>query len=663
MRINNENQLLITLQDWQMAGLSYDQYRWQFRNNQLEATRACKGKPAEIIFDSIPAQYKLKITQVLGDPRQNAVHRSFRDMVEADEKAIEYYSTYLLSDGRNLSADHIREYIANANILNAVATMFKTQSQARKALGGNMTGFWAKALNAVETVKGEFQHTLPGNEVAFKRKYQRYIDKGYEGIISGKFCNDNSRKVSADIERLIMSMYIMDNKPFSTDVHILYKLFLASSIQVVDKKTGELFRPEDFIKNGAPIEISETTVWNYLNQPHNRVIVDSKRSGAFNFNNEHRPHHLRKSPDYSFSKISMDDRDLPRKLVDGKRVKAYYAYDVATGCVIGRAYSRDKDEALFKNCMRDMLQLIRKENLPMPVEVEVENHLVNKFFDDLALMFSIVRICNPGNSQEKTAEHLNRAKKYQIEKKTHTGIGRWNLSEAYRVDNDKINDEFVEKGYTFERLVADDIQDCINFNNSFDKKHAKKYPGKTRWQVFMETLNPNAPRVQEAIAYKSFGEMTHTSIKRSKYITVKNNEYELPGPHILKRLLPNNYEVKAYYLSDTDGTIREVFLYQNDVFLCKCNQVDKYNRAKGEWVDGQDTVAYEKQAIYNSQFDKLTKEGRNELATVSIIETEVIQAAIAAEPTIVEENPLKDDDIDDMLNDYNPNDYLGIDNI
>jgi len=421
------------------------------------------------------------------------------------------------------------------------------------------------------------------------------------------------------------------------------------------KKTGELFNPQDFIKNEAPIEISESTVWNYLNMPHNRIIVDSKRSGSFNFNNEHRPHHHRNAPKFAFSKISMDDRDLPRKLMDGKRVKAYYAYDVASGCVVGRSYSKDKDEALFIGCMQDMFRTIEREGLAMPLEVEVENHLVNKFFDDLAIMFPFVRICNPGNSQEKHAEHLNKAKKYGIEHKAHTGIGRWYLSEAYRVDNDKVNDEFVQKTYTYERLVADDIQDCINFNNQMHPKQ-KKYPGKTRWQVLIENINPKASAVNPAIVYKGIGDMTKTSINRNMYCSVKHVKFQLPTPKIINRLLPGNYEVEAYYLPDAEGQIKEVFLYQNNVFLCKCEPVDKYNTAKAEWEE-QDATGYEQQAKYVSQFDKTVRDGKADLANISIIKTEDMTKAASQEVKINEPIEQPETDIASMLKNYNPQDW------
>ncbi|MCE9538450.1 MAG: hypothetical protein K8R85_04425, partial [Bacteroidetes bacterium] len=479
--------------------------KWQ-RDGASVVRRACYGKPSLIDLNTIPFKYRNLIAEKFGAPVEQSTVKTFKDKITPDANAITFYSNYLLSDGRNLPESSLREYAANASVLNAIKEIKENATVSRKALGGTMNKFWAKALIAVNNVRVESGHNLPGAETPLKRKYEKYIESGYVALISGKYCNDNSRKVSSDIERLIMSLYAMPNKPFSSDVHTMYLSFLAGKIEVADRKTGELFVPSQFIHNNKPLELSKGTVWNYLNQPQNRVIVDKVRSGSHRFNSSVRPHHHRHAPEYSFSKISMDDRDLPRKCVNGKWLKAYYAYDVASGCVVGYSYSMDKDEKLFLDCLRDLFRLIEREGFGMPMEVEVENHLVRKFFDDLAFMFPFVRICNPGNSQEKHAEHFNRAKKYGIEKKTQNGIGRWwSKHEAYTVDRDKVNDEFVEKAYTYERLVADDVNAIKDYNNQMHPKQ-KKYPGKTRWQVLAENMNPKSPDVSKPSVYKSIGE-------------------------------------------------------------------------------------------------------------------------------------------------------------
>jgi hypothetical protein len=197
-------------------------------------------------------------------------------------------------------------------------------------------------------------------------------------------------------------------------------MFVCGEIEVFDPETGEVYNPSQFTdKKGNPLVLSEATIANYLNNPKNKALRAKLHDSQWEFNNEYRPHHLRHSPFFAFSKVSLDDRDLPRKMHNGQRVKAYYAYDVASGCVVGYAYNRLKTADLFLDCVRNMFQTIERNGWYMPAQVEVEHHLVNNFADGLmkaGVVFPFVRWCNPGNSQEKRAEHGNRAKKYTVEK-------------------------------------------------------------------------------------------------------------------------------------------------------------------------------------------------------------------------------------------------------
>ncbi len=95
---------------------------------------------------------------------------------------------------------------------------------------------------------------------------------------------------------------------------------------------------------------------------------------------EQMPHVHRHAPEFSFSKDSFDDRDLPRKLKDTKaRPKAYYAYDVTSQCVVGYAYNRNKNVDLVADCFRSMFRLIESKGWGCPAQVEVENHLMSQW--------------------------------------------------------------------------------------------------------------------------------------------------------------------------------------------------------------------------------------------------------------------------------------------
>lgn len=616
--------------------------------------RACKNTPALINYNSIPDRFKKLIEFKVGDPYRATRFKHFTDHIKPDPAAAEFFSNYKLLDSRNLKPETQKEYNINASMLNAVAVLIKSRRAQRRALGGQTNNIWETVAHLVEQLKSEYKHTLPSNPRRLYDKYRKYNKEGYQSLIHKNFCNDHSRKVDQQIESLILSLYCMPEKPYSKSVNDLYLQFLGGAIEVTDTTTGEIFQPDDFKNSkGEPIVLSDSTIWNYINLPKNRILVDKLRNDSKYFNDHHRPHHHRTSPVFSLSKISMDDRDLVRKMHDGKRVKAYYAYDVASGAVVGASYSRDKDTGLFIDCMRDMFRFIEVNGLKQPLEVEVEHHLVNQFANDLmkaGVVFQFVRWCNAGNSQEKRAEHFNRAKKYGFEKRYQTGIGRFTAKlEANRPrqvgewngDGMRIK----EKTYSYDELVADDLQTIVEYNNA-PHPQQKTYPGKTRLQVLKENQNPAATDINKVALYYSIGNKTNTSIRRSQYVRVQHENYMLPSPATLDLLEPNNYDVVACWLPAPDGEVKEVYIYQNDLPIACCKKVDRYNEAAAEQTDA-DRDAFTEQSKYVAKFDAKVKAGKNRIAKVQVFETNSADAKAAAEVyEVTDINENKDFDLD-----------------
>lgn len=603
-----------------MSKSNYDALKRRQQINVIR--RSSKGTPALIEFDTLPDKFKSAIIDQFGDPYKKVKHFNFTNEIQPDAEAAEFYSNYRLSDGRTLPCgpdnDVQTEYRTNAEILNAIKKIVVAKTAKRRALGGKINGIWDNISAMVNSLnKNRFKHSLPTNARRLKDRYKLYAKNGYTALIHKGYCNDNSRKVNTKLERLILSLYTMPDKPYTSTVHENYLAFLGGALRVVDTTTGEIYDKDDFYENGAPIIISESTVWNYINDPKNRAIVDKYRSGGLEFNNTHRPHHHRHKPIYSLSKISMDDRDLPRKLHDGSRVKAYYSYDVTSGCVIGYAYSRKKTKELFIDCMRNMFRFLNQNRIGIPMEVEVEHHLVNTYKDDLMkaeTVFPIVRWCNPGNSQEKHAEHFNKAKKYGYEKRYQGGIGRWYAKlEANRTIREKVFDEdnsnYKEQYYDIEELVADDIEVIEKYNNDLHPNQ-KKYNGMSRMDVLMHHLNPNLAKLNNSLLARYIGETVKTTIRRNQYCQVEYGKYQLPSPEVITRLQPNNYNVQAYYIPEPDRSVKEVHLYQNDMYICSCGKIDTYNTANAEKT-AKDDQAYKNQSSYVNQFDTMVKEGKS----------------------------------------------------
>ncbi|MFK1772246.1 hypothetical protein ACIXBT_20855 [Bacteroides fragilis] len=608
-----------TLSEEELAPImSIPNYKKLAAKEKINVVRSGRGLGGYVLVEiaTMPLRFQERIKLKYGDMKEDVIRNWLGNHYHIDAKAREFYTRFRFDNGDALPPEHIQEYTVNASVIEAVMRAMEDATFMRKAMKAGPVN-WGELAGAISYYQAEFGHTLPVSSNRFKKRVNDFKANGYESLISRKFMNQNRRKVTYDIERLLLSIDAQPEQPFNTTVWEQYNLFVQGELELYDPETGEVLNPADFTdKDGNPLVLSPATVANYLNNPKNKALRGKLHMSQWDFNNAYRPYHLRSIGEYSLSKVSLDDRDLPRPMKDGNRVKAYYAYDVVSGAVVGYAYNRYKTTELFLDCMRNMFQTLDRNGMYIPAELEVEHHLVSDFADGLmqaGTVFPLIRWCNPGNSREKRAEHKNREKKYGVEKRTQVGIGRWYAKlEANRPKEEKVYDEknntYKVKTYSYEELVADDIRAIETFNAQ-PHPNQKRYPGMSRWDVLCAHQNPNLAPWDKAVLYRFIGQHTETTIRQNTYCTVMYNQYGLPSPEIIEKLEPRNYKVDAYYLPDADGTINEVYIYQNGRYIATCKPVARYNENTAEQTE-YDKAAYTEQSKYVAQFDKMMKDGK-----------------------------------------------------
>lgn len=629
--------------------MSVPNYKKLAARKEINVVRQGKGLGSYALIEiaTMPLRFQERIKLKYGEMKEDILRNWFIGHYHIDAKAREFYTRFRFDNGDALPPEHIQEYTVNASVIEAVLRAMDDATFMRKAMKAGPVN-WGELAGAISYYQAEFGHTLPVSSNRFKKRVNDFKAHGYESLISRKFMNQNRRKVTYDIERLLLSIDGQPEQPFNTTVWEQYNMFVQGDLELYDPETGEVLKPSDFTdKDGNPVVLSPATVANILNNPKNKALRAKLHMSQWDFNNAYRPYHLRSIGEFSLSKVSLDDRDLPRPMKDGNRVKAYYAYDVVSGAVVGYAYNRYKTTELFLDCMRNMFQTLDRNGMYIPAELEVEHHLVSDFADGLmqaGTVFPLIRWCNPGNSREKRAEHKNREKKYGVEKRTQVGIGRWWAKlEANRPKEEKVYDEknntYKVKTYSYEELVADDIRAIQTFNAQ-PHPNQKRYPGMSRWDVLCAHQNPNLAPWDKAVLYRFIGQHTETTIRQNTYCTVMYNQYGLPSPEIIEKLEPRNYKVDAYYLPDADGTISEVYIYQNGRYIATCKPVARYNENTAEQTE-YDKAAYTEQSKYVAQFDKMMKDGK--IKRVGILAKEEakliteVQAEAVPLPTQAEE--------------------------
>lgn len=612
-----EGKLCISARDLVNDGIvSQANYQNWTRRNIVDVVRrggGAAGNYALIAVDSLPLAYKEKVHALYPDGDLTHLKGWVCSNYEIDQAAVAFYHDREKT-GVDLRPGKIREYVTNASVLNCCIKLYNRAATAQKIFGGKYN--WEEMAQAIEALRGEYGHTLPASTLRFRKKVNEYKNKGYGCLISGKFGNQNKRKVDYKTKLLICGLAILPNKPFGSNIHEMYISFVCGELDVYDPKTGELFNPDDFTdKNGDPKELSESTIRNVLNDPAVKLLIEKSLSSWSTFMHEQMPYMHRHNGRFSLSQITMDDVDLTRKLKDTKqRVHAYYAYDVVSRCVIGASYARKKDERLVVDCFRDMFRLIARHGWGIPAGIEVENHLMSQYkegFLKAEEVFQFVRFCAPLNSQEKYAEPLNGAKKRSVIHKNHEGIGRFYGKGKWRQEYKKISDEtnelYEDKEYfSWEQLVADDRKDNEEWNNTLHPNQ-KMYPGMTRWEVLEANINPNLlPYDARTLAYH-IGERVETSIRRNSTVRVAHDDWWLSSTSVLERLEPNNYKVTACYLPDDDGAPQEVFIYQGCRYIDTVEKVKTYSRVMAEQTE-EDKAAFVAQQKKIAKFHKYVEE-------------------------------------------------------
>ncbi len=612
------NKLCISARELVDSGVvSEANYKKMASRGRIDVVRrggGATGAFALVAVDSLPGEYKTRVNDLFPDGAATHLRGWVCSNYETDQQAVAFFHSRE-NTGIDLSPEKINEYVVNASVLNCCIKLYERAATAQKLFGGKYN--WEQMAKTIEALRDEYGHTLPASTLRFRKKVNEYKQMGYGCLISGKFGNQNTRKVSIKTERLILGLAVLPNKPYNTTTHDNYLAFVCGELEVYDPLTGELMNPEDFTdkKTGEPLELSESTIANYLNKPSNRVLIEQKLSSWTTFMHEQMPHVHRHGGDWSLSQITMDDVDLTRKLKDTKqRVHAYYAYDVVSQCVVGASYARKKDEGLIVDCFRDMFRLIDKNGWGMPAGIEVENHLMSQYkegFLQAGVAFPFVHFCAAQNSQEKYAEPLNGAKKRSVIHKNHEGIGRFYGKGKWRQEYKKISDEtnelYEDKEYfSWEQLVAEDQRDSYEWNHQLHPNQ-KKFPGMTRWDVLCERVNPSLQPLDKMTLARYIGESVETSIRRNSTVRVAYEDWWLSDTSVLEKLKPNTYKVTAYWLPDEEGRAQDVYIFQGDKFIDKVERVQTFNRVMAEQTD-EDVANFIEQRKKIAKFNKYVKD-------------------------------------------------------
>ena len=578
---------------------SIDSYYKMVQRGHINVVRQGKGKgnTALIDYNSLPVALRDKVDRRLGT---DAVHvatikKWFSEHYHRDRGAMEYYPKRLRELNLSLSLERIaqlaEEYTANASVLMAVKSLQADIRLLKRVMGGSKVVRWEQLASAISYYKQEVGHTLPQSAPRFRKALREFDEHGYESLISKKFGNQQTRKVDRDTLYLLLALDNDDTRPYNSTVAERYNNFVEGLLTVYNPETGELYDPSKYKS------LSETTVANYLSTPEAKALRGKVHDDYQTWRGKNQPFVLRKRPTMSLSKISLDDRDLKIKvnwreqgISEIVSLKIYIAYDLASQAIIGYSFSGKKRHDIFIGCLRSTFRTLLANNLPCPYEAEVEQHLVSDFKDSImrpGALFPEPYFLAPGNSQAKGAEHMNRLFKYQTEKEYIPNTGRhYARLDANQTNEEKSfdehNDRFKAKVWAYEDAVAFYEGLIYEYNHS-PHSNTAYWGGRTRWEVLMESVNPQLAAIDTHKLATLIGEHRSTSVRRG-HIKANYRSFAL-SPEGVGKLKSRDGKVDAYWWEQVEGEMGEVHIYEGGRYIETAEEICRVNEAKAEQTD------------------------------------------------------------------------------
>lgn len=398
------------------------------------------GSYALIEYVSLPERFKTRFVAKFGNPDE--LMKKEKIGLPQDLKAQQFFYDLVLPNGERIPEPKQEEYTVNARVLNALQDMFNTQKAMRRACNNNTPIIWSNIFRASEELRETYHHTLPKSEARLRDKMREYAKAGYACLISGKFGNTNTLKITKAGERQIIAL-----RRSKTPVYTLTQLFEEYN-GIAEKKGWKPLRSENSLRQ-------------FLERPdikpqwYDAVYGELASKQIYSRHNKTLMPTMRDSLWYGDgTKLNLFYKDYEGgKLV----VKTAFVYEVADAfndTLLGYAIGKSENFDLQYKAFRMAVETSGHK----PYEIVTDNQgaqtskVAQAFFASITSHVS--RTTSPYNPQSKTIERLFGEFQRQIlgQDWRFTG-GNISAKDAW-----KINREFVDANkeslYTYDELLA-----------------------------------------------------------------------------------------------------------------------------------------------------------------------------------------------------------------
>lgn len=340
-----EGTLVISVNDWMDAGLTYNQFRMDSQRGYLKIVR--RGINGETMIDvrSIKRRARLEKIEAAHGTIDGMESKALANAVEPNADASEWFREYTYTDElgneRHLPIETQRQYATEASILDMLGNVLERQRAARAANGMKKSkkDFWEEAASKVKKLSGlpETFNRLPQNPRSLERKWDKYHLNGFQTLVTGLYGKRTAGKLTEDAKYWLIARYATPIEKLT-----MQQLFEAYNAEV-PKRNAAI---DDEAERWKPLESCQT-IYAFLNRPEIKQLWYGMRHGELKSKEKYARQHKTLLPTRRDTLWYGDGTKLNYYYRDGngdiRTCNVYEVMDVYSECLLGYHISDSED--------------------------------------------------------------------------------------------------------------------------------------------------------------------------------------------------------------------------------------------------------------------------------------------------------------------------------
>jgi len=439
--------------------------------------RGCKGTPAIIDYETMPEKYKQKVISMIGDPIKILSTNKLAGLVKHDSEGRKFFNDHLTPKEKHLPAERINEYIANAELLNAIGELVIDKKAYRALCGGLKGNIWqsiSRTLAGLDRV--QFPHSLPENPLRLKDKYNSYKENGYISLIHSGYGNKHTEKLNENAKLWVLARWanMVDRV---TSVHHLFALY----------------NQEAVIRDWKILE-SPQTIKNYLYGEGVKDLWWGYRYGELSAKEKFSMQHSTRMPSMRDSLWYSDGTKLNYFYLEDGQIKTCQVYEVMDAyseVLLGFHISKSEDFEAQYRAYKMAAQVAGYR----PYQLGFDNQGGHKKLENAQFLSRLAHLSiktQPYNGKSKTIENAFGRFQEQYLKRDWFFTGQ-NIQA--KKQESKANMEFILANKTnlptLDQVKAVYVQRRNEWNNAIH--HAS---GEARLPMYRNSHNPETPALE-----------------------------------------------------------------------------------------------------------------------------------------------------------------------